>query len=114
MSECEHEWHIEGRDIFVQCWHNLEHTLTVEQVETMLNEHAKLEAERDDYRTQYHMAEAKITSRDALLEQLSEEQLTQDLAKAEEENDMFQELFVYFFGEDYERLASDGQTNVTV
>ena len=50
MSECEHEWHIEGRDIFVQCWHNLEHTLTVEQVETMLNEHAQLEEELGDFR----------------------------------------------------------------
>ena len=29
------------------------------------------------------------------------------------ENETFQELFVYFFGEDYEELA-DGQTNVMV
>ncbi len=47
----------------------------------------QLEAECDDYRNLYHMAEAKVLSRDSLLEQLSEEQLTQDLAKAEAENE---------------------------
>ena len=52
-----------------------------------LDEVVQLEAERDDYRNQYHMAEAKVLSRDALLEQLSEEQLTQDVAKAEAENE---------------------------
>ena len=50
MSKCEHEWHIEGRDIFVQCWHNLEHTLTVEQVEAILNEHAVLKRENRNLR----------------------------------------------------------------
>ena len=50
------------------------------------DEVAQLEAERDGYRTQYHMAEVKVLSRDALLEQLSEEQLTKDVAQLEEEN----------------------------
>ena len=47
----------------------------------------QLKVDRDEYRNLYHMAEAKVLSRDALLEQLTEEQLTQDLAKAEEENE---------------------------
>jgi len=53
----------------------------------------QLEAERDDYRNQYHMAEAKVLSRDALLEQLSEEQLTKDVAKAEAEIEALREAF---------------------
>ena len=46
----------------------------------------KLADEKYKYRNLYHMAEAKVLSRDALLEQLSEEQLAQDLAKAESQN----------------------------
>ena len=68
---------------------------------------AHLEEEKDEYRILYLMAEAKVLSRDALLEQLSEEQhslsqlgdqptsrlgqtdqqITQDLTQAEEENE---------------------------
>ena len=46
----------------------------------------QLEAERDECNNRYHMAEAKVLSRDALLKQLSETQLAQDVTKAEAEN----------------------------
>ena len=59
----------------------------------------ELEEERNDYRNQYHMAEAKVSSRDALLEQLSEEQLTKDVAKAEEENAAVKRVRKIFFDE---------------
>ena len=35
------EWHIDGRDIFIQEWETLAE-LTVKQAEAMLNEHAML------------------------------------------------------------------------
>ena len=70
-------------------------SLDIAWLKDRANEVAQLEEERNNYRTQYHMAEAKITSRDALLEQLSKEQLTQDLAKAEEENKALRRMMPY-------------------
>lgn len=63
-----------------------------EEMILILGEVIQLEEDRDEYRNLYHMAEAKVLSRDALLEQLSEEQLTQDLAKAEAENKALREF----------------------
>ena len=47
------------------------------------DKNAELLEDLGRYRNLYHMAEAKVLSRDALLEQLSENQLAQDVAKAE-------------------------------
>ncbi len=88
MSELSAQRHAELEEEFYEVWHPEQGT---NMQDMLVHKVIGLEADRDDYRNQYHMAEAKIMSRDALLEQLSEEQLTQDVAKAEEKNEALRE-----------------------
>ena len=63
----------------------------LDRIESMERARANLQADHDEYRNQYHMAEVKVMSRDALLEQLTEEQLTKDVAQLEAENEMLRQ-----------------------
>ncbi len=76
------------------------------EVFAMLNEHAQLEADCQRYRIekglfeaeleertqQYHLAHAKILSREAIIEQLSESELAKDVIKLEAENERLWEM----------------------
>ena len=50
----------------------------------------QLEADRDEYRNLYHMAEAKISSREAIIESLSETELAKDVTSLEAELEMYE------------------------
>jgi len=55
--------------------------------EEVLDIGCQLEAEKDEWRNRAHMAEAKVMSRDTIIEQLGETALAKDVAKAEAENE---------------------------
>ncbi len=56
-----------------------------------LDKIAKLEVGRDEYRNLYHLGEAKISSREAIIESLSETELAKDVTRLEAENEALRE-----------------------
>lgn len=56
----------------------------------LTKEFAQLEADRDEYRNLYHLGEAKIMSREAIIESLSETELAKDVTRLEAKNEALQ------------------------
>ena len=55
------------------------------------DEVAQLEAELEERTHQYHLAHAKILSREAIIDQLSESELAKDVTQLEAENERLRE-----------------------
>ncbi len=55
-------------------------------------EAAKLEADLEERTKQFHLAETKVMSREAIIEQLSETELAKDVTRLEAENEALIEI----------------------